>query len=53
MMLVSLAVYIAAYYALFPLMGNHGLWLAISLFLGLRGLTLLAICRRRAAETFG
>ncbi|OJJ13430.1 MATE family efflux transporter [Alphaproteobacteria bacterium AO1-B] len=53
MMLVSLAVYIAAYYALFPLMGNHGLWLAISMFLGLRGLTLLAVCQRRAAETFG
>ncbi|EEE45405.1 MATE family efflux transporter [Roseibium alexandrii] len=53
MMLVSLAVYIAAYHALFPLMGNHGLWLAISLFLGLRGLTLLAVCQRRAAETFG
>ena len=52
MMLVSLAVYIAAYYALFPLFGNHGLWLALSIFLGLRGITLLAVCRRRADKTF-
>ncbi|QDG78821.1 MATE family efflux transporter [Labrenzia sp. PHM005] len=52
MMLVSLAAYIAAYYALFPVLGNHGLWLAISLFLGLRGLTLLAACPKRAARTF-
>ncbi|WP_428687876.1 MATE family efflux transporter [Roseibium sp.] len=52
MMLLSLAVFIAAYYALFPVLGNHGLWLAMELFLGLRGLTLLAACRKRAAETF-
>jgi MATE family multidrug resistance protein len=52
MMLVSLAVFIAAYYLLFPLLGNHGLWLAMELFLGIRGLTLLAACRKRAARTF-
>lgn len=52
MMLVSLAVYIAAYYVFFPLLGNHGLWLALLLFLGLRGLTLLAACPRRAAREF-
>ncbi|GAB4522174.1 MAG: MATE family efflux transporter [Roseibium sp.] len=52
MMLASLAVYLAAYYALFPLMGNHGLWMAFLLFFGMRGVTLLAACRRRAAETF-
>ncbi|MEP3048765.1 MAG: MATE family efflux transporter [Roseibium sp.] len=52
MMLVSLAVYLAAYYALFPLYGNHGLWLALEIFLGLRGLTLLATCPKRAAQTF-
>ncbi|WP_299479745.1 MATE family efflux transporter [uncultured Roseibium sp.] len=52
MMLLSLAVYIAAYYALFPLLGNHGLWLAMGIFLGFRGLTLLAMCRRRADRTF-
>jgi len=52
MMLLSLAAFLAAYYTLFPLFGNHGLWLALELFLGLRGLTLLAACRKRAAETF-
>jgi MATE family multidrug resistance protein len=52
MMLASLAVYLAAYYLLFPLLGNHGLWGAFLLFFGMRGITLLAACRRRAAETF-
>lgn len=52
MMLLSLALYLAAYYSLFPLLGNHGLWLAFLLFFGIRGLTLLAACRKRAAETF-
>nr|WP_319386256.1 MATE family efflux transporter [uncultured Roseibium sp.] len=52
MMLLSLAFYVAAYYLLFPVLGNHGLWLAMSLFLGLRGLTLLAVCKRRADTAF-
>lgn len=52
MMLLSLALYLAAYYALFPVLGNDGLWLAFLLFFGVRGLTLLAACRKRAAETF-
>jgi MATE family multidrug resistance protein len=52
MMLLSLAIYIAAYYALFPLMGNHGLWLSLEIFLGARGLTLAAMCRHRANKTF-
>ncbi|MEP2706726.1 MAG: MATE family efflux transporter [Roseibium sp.] len=52
MMLVSLAVYLTAYYTLFPLFGNHGLWFALEIFLGLRGLTLLAACPKRAAKTF-
>ncbi|CTQ55829.1 DNA-damage-inducible protein F [Roseibium album] len=52
MMVLSLAVFIAAYYLLFPLLGNHGLWLSLELFLGLRGLSLLAVCQKRAAKTF-
>ncbi|MEM5584456.1 MULTISPECIES: MATE family efflux transporter [unclassified Roseibium] len=52
MMLLSLAIYLAAYYSLFPVLGNHGLWLAFLLFFGIRGLTLLAACPRRTAETF-
>ncbi|MBN9669328.1 MATE family efflux transporter [Roseibium aggregatum] len=52
MMLLSLAAYIAAYYLFFPVLGNHGLWLSLEIFLGLRGVTLLAMYRKRAAETF-
>jgi len=52
MMLLSLAIYIAAFYALFPLLENHGLWLSLEIFLGLRGISLAFICRRRADETF-
>jgi len=52
MMLLSLALYLAAYYALSPTLGNHGLWLAFLLFFGVRGITLLAACQKRAAETF-
>lgn len=52
MMLLSLAVFLAAYWALFPPFGNHGLWLALEIFLGIRGITLGYMCGRRAAETF-
>lgn len=52
MMLLSLAIYIAAYYTLFPLMGNHGLWLSLEIFLGARGISLAAMCRHRANKTF-
>jgi len=53
MMLLSLAIYLAAYYVLFPILGNHGLWLAFLLFFGMRGVTLLMACKKRAAATFG
>ncbi|MBO0345437.1 MATE family efflux transporter [Roseibium sp. CAU 1637] len=52
MMLVSLLVFIIAYFSLFPLLQNHGLWLALEIFLGARGLSLLMICSRRRNETF-
>lgn len=39
-MIISVAVYIAAVYAFVPIWGNHGLWLAITLFMALRGITL-------------
>ncbi len=38
--ILSFAVFLAALYALMPLVGNHGLWLAVALFLGCRGLML-------------
>ncbi len=39
-MLVSVAAYVAACAALIPAWGNTGLWLALTLFLGVRGVTL-------------
>lgn len=53
MMLASIAVYFALWFALAPALGNHGLWLALLGFLGARGLTLWRIMGRRARETFG
>jgi MATE family multidrug resistance protein len=42
-MLVSLLGYLPALFLFEQLWGNHGLWLSITLFLGLRGVT-LAVC---------
>ena len=53
MMLLSLVLFVVAYALLFPAFANHGLWCAFSLFLAARGVSLYAISRRRAAETFG
>jgi len=39
-MIFSLLMYLAALYAFIPVVGNHGLWLALAVFLGIRGLTL-------------
>lgn len=39
-MMISLPIYLVAMFALTTLWGNHGLWLAMLLFFGLRGLTL-------------
>lgn len=52
MMLVSLAGYFAVFAALAPWFGNHGLWIALLAFLGLRGVTLWAGLRRRLDATF-
>lgn len=49
-MLVSMAaattVYFTAYYFLFPLLGNHGLWVAFLAYLSVRGI-ILALMRHR------
>ena len=45
-MAVSTVVYFAVYHALFPLMGNHGLWLAFICYLSVRGIV-LTFCRRK------
>ncbi|MDX6749212.1 MATE family efflux transporter [Geminicoccaceae bacterium 1502E] len=50
-MILALLVFLAAALALPPLLGNHGLWLALLLFLGARGL-FLGLSYRRAGEAF-
>lgn len=40
MMIVSVALYLAAWWILVPLYGNHGLWAAIIFFFVIRGLSL-------------
>lgn len=52
MMILSLIGYFAAYFILPLYLGNHGLWLALHLFLGLRGLSLLSILPSRARLQF-
>ena len=53
MMLVSLMVYLAAWALLTPAFGNHGLWAALLVFLGIRGLSLFWRLRAREPQTFG
>ncbi len=53
MMLLSLAVFVVAAWAAVPALGNDGLWLALTLFLLVRGVTLAArypVRLRRAFE---
>jgi putative MATE family efflux protein len=52
MMLLALAGYLASVAALVPLLGNHGLWIALNVFLGLRGLLLLARLKTKTNQTF-
>jgi MATE family multidrug resistance protein len=40
MMLLSVAVYLLMWATLTPILGNHGLWAAIVIFMGLRAITL-------------
>jgi Na+-driven multidrug efflux pump len=51
-MLASLAIYVALVAVIVPALGNHGLWLALNVFLGARGLTLAARLGPLAARTF-
>ena len=45
-MLVAFAVYMSAMFLLLPVLDNHGLWLALTAFLSLRGITLIAVYPR-------
>lgn len=52
MMLVSLAAYVVVWQVATPHLGNHGLWLAIAVFLVVRGATLALRYPVRLARTF-
>jgi MATE family multidrug resistance protein len=52
MMLASLVAYLATWWLAVPAFGNHGLWLALLVFLSVRGVTLAWRCRARAEQEF-
>jgi MATE family multidrug resistance protein len=52
MMLVSVVVYLALWWGLSPVLGIDGLWIALLVFLGIRGATLYWRCRVRVARAF-
>ncbi|ESZ23109.1 hypothetical protein X733_33490 [Mesorhizobium sp. L2C067A000] len=52
MMLLSLAAFIIALFALGQMFGNHGLWAAFHIFLLVRGISLLLVLRRRVRTAF-
>ncbi|MGL3608426.1 MATE family efflux transporter [Rhizobium sp. G187] len=52
MMIVALAGYLATVAALTPILGNHGLWIALNVFLALRGILLLLRLKTKADQTF-
>ncbi|MFC4625768.1 MATE family efflux transporter [Daeguia caeni] len=52
MMFLSLLFFLAVLFTLKPVMGNHGLWLALNLFLSIRGITLLFVLPRRYRTEF-
>jgi MATE family multidrug resistance protein len=51
-MLASLVAYLATWWLAVPAFGNHGLWLALLVFLSVRGVTLAWRCRARAEQKF-
>jgi len=52
MMIVSLLIYILVWWVSMPLWHNHGLWLALEVFLGVRGLSLLLRLKKRRLAAF-
>ncbi|MER0236676.1 MATE family efflux transporter [Fulvimarina sp. MAC8] len=52
MMLASLAVFVVCAYSFVPLFGNTGLWAAMLIFLGARGVLLLALTPPNRDRTF-
>lgn len=52
MMFLSLIAYIATWFVLTPWLGNHGLWIALEVFLGARGLSLYSRIPKKVAGAF-
>lgn len=52
MMLAAFIGYVLAIAVLIPAFGNHGLWAGLNLFLLMRGVFLLVLVPRRAAQAF-
>ena len=52
MMLLSLLFFLGTWWIAVPLMGNHGLWLSLEVFLGIRGLSLFVRLPQKAQQTF-
>jgi Na+-driven multidrug efflux pump len=50
MMLLSLLVFVVLGYTLPSIFGNHGIWVALNAWLFLRGVSLLFVLPKRAAE---
>ena len=53
MMLASALAFLLVWAVAVPVLGNHGLWLALLVFVGVRGVTLTLRLPRRQAEAFG
>lgn len=53
MMILSTGLFILTWWAAAPCLGNHGLWLALMVYLGARGATLLLAVPRLTTRTFG
>ena len=52
MMLISLAFFLVTCWIAMPQFGNHGLWFALEVFLGIRGITLFIRLRQRIGPAF-
>lgn len=46
MILSTIFIFLPAFYLFFPLLGNHGLWLALQLFMISRGLSMWFLARK-------
>jgi len=51
MLIITLFIFLPAYYLFEPMWGNHGLWLALLLFMGARGLFLTIMAKNTIFKT--